>query len=87
MGATDPRLLLNVPGEINAMMEEDLSLAIRWREATRLPFLHYLGRGYEVREFVRSGAVSGYVLECRETEEIDLCTAGEGAEGKGDPGR
>jgi len=87
LGATDPRLLLNVPGEINAMMEEDLSLAIRWREATRLPFLHYLGRGYEVREFVRSGAVSGYVLECREMEQVDGGAAGEGAEEKGDPGQ
>ena len=87
LGATDPRLLLNVPGEIDGMMEEDLPLAIRWREATRVPFLHYLSCGYEVREFVRSGSASGYVLERRGMGEADGSTVAEEAEGKGDSGQ
>jgi predicted GNAT superfamily acetyltransferase len=63
LDGTDSRLLLNVPGDIDRMMGENLQLAILWREATRPLFLHYLAQGYEVREFVRFEGVSGYVLE------------------------
>jgi chorismate synthase len=58
----DPRLILPVPGHLDAMMGADLPLAIRWREVTREAFLHYLSRGYEVREFVRGDPVSAYLL-------------------------
>ncbi len=53
-----PVLLLAVPGAIDAMMEDDMPLAIRWREATREAFLHYFSRGYEVREFIRGGGAT-----------------------------
>jgi predicted GNAT superfamily acetyltransferase len=39
-----------------------MPLAIRWREATREAFVHYLSRGYEAREFLRGESVSSYIL-------------------------
>ena len=59
----DPRLLLAVPGVIDAMREGDMSMAIRWRKATREAFIHYFSRGYEAREFLRGESVSSYLLE------------------------
>ncbi len=56
------RLVLPVPEDVNAMMEGDLELAVRWREATRDPFVHYLDRGWELREFLRGAPVSHYLL-------------------------
>jgi hypothetical protein len=47
---------------VDAIMEADLALAVRWREATRAPFVHYLDRGWELREFLREGMVSHYLL-------------------------
>jgi predicted GNAT superfamily acetyltransferase len=58
----DPSLLLAIPREIDPVLEADVDLAVRWREATRAAFLHYLGRGYEVTELVPAGAQSYYVL-------------------------
>lgn len=62
LGLGDPALLLAVPGVIDAMMEGDMPLAIRWREATREAFVHYFSRGYEARKFLRGEAVSSYLL-------------------------
>jgi len=62
LGQDDPALLLAVPRVVDAMMEGDLPLAIRWREATRQLFIHYLSRGYEVREFFRGEEASSYLL-------------------------
>jgi len=62
LGLKDPRLLLAVPGVIDAMMEGDMSMAIRWRKATREAFDHYFSRGYEAREFLRGEGVSYYLL-------------------------
>lgn len=62
LGLDDPGLLLAIPRSVDEMMDADLPLAVRWREATREPFLHYLSRGYEVREFVREGMTSSYLL-------------------------
>jgi predicted GNAT superfamily acetyltransferase len=58
----DPALLLAVPEVIDTIMENDLPLAIRWRDATRKLFLHYFSRGYEVREFIRGEGVSFYLM-------------------------
>ena len=69
LGLEDSALLLAVPGEIDAMMVEDLALAVRWRAATREAFVHYLGRGYEAREFLRGGRVSFYLLADPERSE------------------
>jgi predicted GNAT superfamily acetyltransferase len=62
LGLDGPYLLLAVPAVIDTIMEKDMPLAILWREATRAAFVHYLSRGYEVREFLRGEAVSFYVL-------------------------
>jgi predicted GNAT superfamily acetyltransferase len=62
LGLDDPRILLAVPGVIDAMMEGDMSMAMRWRKATREAFNHYFSRGYEAREFLRGEGVSFYLL-------------------------
>ena len=62
LGLEDSRILLAVPGFIDGIMEDDLSLAVRWREATRRAFVHYFSRGYEAREFIRGETVSSYLL-------------------------
>ncbi len=63
LGLDEPRLLLAVPGMIDAMMEGDMPMAIQWRKATREAFVHYFSRGYEAREFLRGDGVSSYLLE------------------------
>ena len=68
LGLDDPILLLAVPDAIDRMMEEDLSLAVRWREATREAFDHYFSRGYEARDFLRGEEVSLYFLARPEGE-------------------
>jgi len=62
LGLDDSAVLLAVPCVVDAMMEGDMPLAVRWREATRQAFIHYLSRGYEVREFFRGGSISYYLL-------------------------
>jgi len=62
LGLDDSSLLLPVPALIDRMMEEDNSLAVLWREATREAFVHYLSRGYEARDFLRGDEVSFYLL-------------------------
>jgi chorismate synthase len=74
---SEDRILLNVPGDLDAIMEYNLPLAVRWREATRGPFVHYLTRGYEVREFVRAGGVSGYVLVHSRVQGAEVVEGGE----------
>ena len=63
LGLDNPLLLLAIPGDVDEMMREDISLAIRWREATREAFRHYFSRGYEARGFLRGEEVSLYFLE------------------------
>jgi chorismate synthase len=65
----EPRLSLrsdavrvSIPADVGSLMEDDLPLAVSWREATRATFVHYLGHGYEVREFERGATVSTYQL-------------------------
>ena len=62
LGLDDSKLLLPVPAVINRVMKEDISLAVRWREATREAFGHYFSRGYEARDFFRGDDVSFYLL-------------------------
>jgi predicted GNAT superfamily acetyltransferase len=64
----DPHLLVNIPAAIEPIMDQDMALAVRWREATRELFVHYLGRGYEIREFLRGEELSSYVLVKSELE-------------------
>jgi len=62
LGLQDPLILISVPAVVEEVMRRDLSLAVRWREATRAAFVHYLSRGYEAREFFRGEEVSNYLL-------------------------
>jgi chorismate synthase len=62
VGLDRPALLLPVPGSIEGLMERDLSLAARWRKATRKVLTHYLSRGFQVEEFFRGSEVSHYLL-------------------------
>ena len=62
LGLDEPDLLLAVPARIGPIMDKAMELAVRWREATREVFLHYLARGFEAREFFRGEATSHYLL-------------------------
>ena len=53
-----------IPSDVGTLMDEDLDLAQAWRIATRAALRHYMGLGYEVREFVRGQSVSRYLLHC-----------------------
>jgi predicted GNAT superfamily acetyltransferase len=68
LGREDPSLLLPVPSDVSWMMDDEPSIAGRWRGATRKAFLHYLARGYEVREFFRGEPVGHYLLVRGDTE-------------------
>lgn len=57
-----PTVRVAVPADISSVMAASMELARGWREATRAAFSHYMGRGYEVREFVRGGRISHYIL-------------------------
>ncbi len=63
-----PHLLLPVPGDVDEVMAADLSLAVLWRGVTREALGSYLRRGYEIREFVREGPTSAYLLVAPEEE-------------------
>ena len=54
--------------DIEEVMRAQLPLAIRWREATREAFLHYLSRGYVIREFLRGPVISSYLLAIPDKE-------------------
>ena len=58
------RITVAVPSRIQELKERSPETAVAWREATRRVFVHYLARGWEVRELIRSGddGVSRYLL-------------------------
>lgn len=45
--------LVEIPGEIDTLVQSDIGLASRWREATRRAFTKALDAGYTVEEFYR----------------------------------
>jgi predicted GNAT superfamily acetyltransferase len=59
----EPRLLLAVPSDIQALKDADPALARDWRAVTRAAFEAYLRSGYVAVEFVRGDAVGYYLLE------------------------
>ncbi len=66
-GSVDPDIASDsvrvfIPSDIGRFIEEDPELAREWRLATRSAFSVYLGRGYEVREFLRGDSSSSYLL-------------------------
>jgi predicted GNAT superfamily acetyltransferase len=63
LGSSNNRLLVAIPADILEIMTQSMDVAVRWRTATRAVFTHYLSEGYEVRELLRAGATSDYLLE------------------------
>lgn len=58
------RVSVAVPAEIQDLKERSIETAVAWRDATRRVFVHYLDRGWEVRELIRGEGdpVSRYLL-------------------------
>lgn len=56
------QLRVAIPADISAVMAASMELAVAWREATREALTHYMSRGYEVRELLRDGPTSDYLL-------------------------
>lgn len=60
----DDAVRVEIPADIQTVKDADVRSAARWRATTRRAFLHYLGRGYRVRAFVRdAGGRVFYGLE------------------------
>jgi predicted GNAT superfamily acetyltransferase len=49
-----PHVRIEIPVDIQAVQNESLAEAARWRSTTREAFLHYLQRGYKVVGFERN---------------------------------
>ncbi|HEY6802759.1 MAG TPA: GNAT family N-acetyltransferase [Pyrinomonadaceae bacterium] len=45
------RLWLEIPGDFNRLVQENIELAVRWREATREVFTSAIPAGYLVKDF------------------------------------
>ena len=58
----EPLVSVPIPADLDALRARDPELAVAWRQATRPVFETYLARSYEVRELVRDGLVSHYLL-------------------------
>lgn len=54
-----------IPSDIGALMADDMTLAVEWRDATRAVLRRYLAEGFEVTEFERGRRTSAYLLARR----------------------
>jgi len=63
----EPRVIVEIPGDLNRIVEQTVPLATRWRETTRGALTEAMGAGYVVEDFCfaeRSGRKIGvYLLE------------------------
>ena len=75
LNLTAPWVSIAVPGDIQEAKERSEELATSWRYTTRQTFTHYLARGYEVREVVREGTHSSYLLAQSHAEFIPMTCA------------
>jgi predicted GNAT superfamily acetyltransferase len=50
-GTPEPRLIIEIPGDLNRIVEERVRLATRWRETTREAFTTAMDAGYVVEDF------------------------------------
>ena len=66
LGSSNDRLLVAIPANIVEILDRSVDVAVQWRHATRAVFTHYLSEGYEVRELLRAGVTSDYLLVRRE---------------------
>jgi predicted GNAT superfamily acetyltransferase len=62
LNLTAPWVAVSIPDAIQKAKELSQELAASWRYTTRTTLTHYLDRGYEVRELVREGSYSSYLL-------------------------
>ncbi|MDX1493800.1 MAG: hypothetical protein R3253_07075 [Longimicrobiales bacterium] len=53
---------VSIPFDVGTLMEDDMELAVEWREATRTVFDGYMSAGFQVLEFKRGRPVSTYLL-------------------------
>ena len=67
LGNRNDRLLVAIPANLVEIMDRSVDVAVQWRRASRAVFTHYLNEGYEVRELLRAGVTSDYLLVRRET--------------------
>ncbi len=58
-----PKILLEVPRDIEALKDSDLEAARSWRAAHRVAFPHYLERGYAVTDLSDTGERAFYLLQ------------------------
>ena len=59
-------LLVPVPSNFQSMKKSHFSLAVKWRETTRLVFNHYLKRGWMVIDLLKDSTTANqyvYVLK------------------------
>jgi predicted GNAT superfamily acetyltransferase len=69
-----PRLLCEVPADIQAVKRADAQAALDWRMATRELMVHYLARGYFIRECASTDGSprrTFYVLEFGDPQPVD----------------
>ena len=66
LGNRSDQLLVAIPANIVEIMDRSMDVAVQWRGATRAVFTHYLNEGYEVRELLRAGLISDYLLVRRD---------------------
>lgn len=56
------KLLIEIPGDINAVQQQNPEAAFEWRQRTRRAFTDALEAGYAVRDFYREGGSGFYIL-------------------------
>lgn len=56
------RIRIPIPADVQMLKATRLDLALTWRAHTRAAFEHYLGSGYLVTGFRRTGPVGAYTL-------------------------
>ncbi len=59
----DPQVVVHIPPDYRALLDDDIALARAWRMSARRAFLHYFPLGYRVTDFVFDGTNdAAYVL-------------------------
>jgi predicted GNAT superfamily acetyltransferase len=56
------KLLVEIPGDINALLQESPEEALEWRQRTRQEFTEAIDAGYVVKDFYREAGKGVYIL-------------------------
>lgn len=56
------KILIEIPGDINALVEENPEAALEWRQRTRKAFTEAIEAGYVVKDFYRENDRGVYIL-------------------------